>query len=114
MRKLMKECIHCEEVFDANSPRKRRVGGYVHECADCVIALGTETAVRYRGVTSGDGKMACTQILKFDSEDDANAYCAAWNNNSGFNNRRSGGLNDIKFTKVGENAGNSNHKGRKS
>ena len=112
MRPLIKECKHCEEEFNANSARKRRVGGYVNECADCVIQLGTETSVRYRGVTTGDGKMACIQILKFDSEVEAQAYVQTWNNNSGFNNRRSGGLNDIKFTKVGENAGNSNHKGK--
>lgn len=112
MRELIKKCKHCSVEFNANSYIKKQAGGYINECADCVTELGTETSVRYRGVTSGDGKMACTQILKFDSEDDANAYCAAWNNNSGFNNRRSGGLNDIKFTKVGENAGNSNHKGK--
>jgi len=112
MRELIKKCKHCSVEFNANSYVKKQAGGYINECADCVTELGTETSVRYRGVTSGDGKMACTQILKFDSEDDANAYCAAWNNNSGFNNRRSGGLNDIKFTKVGENAGNSNHKGK--
>jgi hypothetical protein len=52
------------------------------------------------------------QILKFDSDAEADAYVKTWNNNSGFNNRRSGGLNDIKFTKVGENSGNSNHKGK--
>jgi len=40
MRQLIKQCVHCEVTFNANSPRKRRVGGYVHECADCVIALG--------------------------------------------------------------------------
>ena len=112
MRELIKKCKHCGVEFNANSYVKKQAGGYINECADCVTELGTETSVRYRGVTSGDGKMACTQILKFDSEDDANAYCAAWNNNSGFNNRRSGGLNDIKFIKVGENAGNSNHKGK--
>ena len=112
MRELIKERKHCGEEFDANDSYKRRVGGYVNECADCVIQLGTETSVRYRGVTTGDGKMACIQILKFDSEVEAQAYVQTWNNNSGFNNRRSGGLNDIKFTKVGENAGNSNHKGK--
>jgi hypothetical protein len=112
MRELIKECKHCEMEFDANSRYKKKAGGYINECPDCVISLGTESSVRYRGVTTGDGKMACTQILKFDSEADAQAYVQTWNNNSGFNNRRSGGLNDIKFTKVGENAGNSNHKGK--
>ena len=34
MRPLIKECKHCEEEFNANSARKRRVGGYVNECAD--------------------------------------------------------------------------------
>ena len=98
MRKLIKECKHCGIEFNANSYAKKRAGGYINECPDCVEELGTETAVRYRGVTTGDGKMACMQILKFDSNDEAEAYVSAWNNNSGFNNRRSGGLNDIKFT----------------
>ena len=112
MRELIKECKHCEIEFDANSSYKKKAGGYINECPDCVISLGTESSVRYRGVTTGDGKMACMQILKFDSEAEAQAYVSAWNNNSGFNNRRSGGLNDIKFEKRGENAGNSNHKGK--
>ncbi len=112
MRELIKECKHCGIEFNANSRYKKKAGGYINECPDCTISLGTESSVRYRGVTTGDGKMACTQILKFDSEADAQAYVQTWNNNSGFNNRRSGGLNDIKFTKVGENAGNSNHKGK--
>ena len=112
MRELIKECKHCGIEFNAKSYAKKQAGGYINECPDCVEELGTETAVRYRGVTTGDGKMACMQILKFDSDAEANAYVSAWNNNSGFNNRRSGGLNDIKFTKVGENSGNSNHKGK--
>ena len=29
MRPLIKQCKHCEDEFDANSARKRRVGGYV-------------------------------------------------------------------------------------
>ena len=55
---------------------------------------------------------AAMQILKFESKEDAEQYGRAWNNNSGWNNRRSGGLNDVHFTKVGENIGNSNHKGK--
>ena len=98
MRPMIKECKHCGIEFNANSYAKKQSGGYINECPDCVEELGTETAVRYRGVTTGDGKMACMQILKFDSDAEANAYVSAWNNNSGFNNRRSGGLNDIKFT----------------
>ncbi len=108
----IKICKHCECSFNPSSQRKKSVGGYANECADCVEELGTETAVCYRGFVTGDGKMAAMQILKFESKDDAEAYGRAWNNNSGWNNRRSGGLNDVNFQKVGENIGNSNHKGK--
>ena len=47
---MIKECKHCGEDFDTNSQTKKRVGGYINECPDCVQELGTETAVRYRGV----------------------------------------------------------------
>ncbi len=39
-------CIHCEVEFDPKSQRKRKVGGRINECADCVEELGTETAVK--------------------------------------------------------------------
>ena len=51
-------CRHCEDEFDRMSSIKRRVGGYIDECPDCVQELGTEKAVRYRGVITGDGKQA--------------------------------------------------------
>ena len=77
-------CRHCEDEFDRMSQLKRRVGGYIDECPDCVQELGTETAVRYRGVITGDGKQASVTLLKFDSEDDAEEYCKRYNNNSGW------------------------------
>ena len=61
-----------------------------------------EIKSRVRAFTTGDGKMAAIQILKFETEDDADSYSKAWNGNSSFNNRRSTGLNDVKFVKVGE------------
>ena len=64
----IKTCKHCGDEFDFDSQEKRRVGGYVNECCYCVEELGTETSVRYRGVVSGDGKMAAISIVKFDSE----------------------------------------------
>ena len=105
-------CRHCEDEFDRMSSIKRRVGGYIDECPDCVEELGTEKAVRYRGVITGDGKQASVTLLKFDSEDDAEEYCKRYNNNSGWQNNYSFGLNDIKHKKVGENIGNNHHKGR--
>ena len=54
----IRTCKHCGDEFDFDSQEKRRVGGYVNECPYCVEDLGTETSVRYRGVVSGDGKMA--------------------------------------------------------
>ena len=105
-------CKHCDDTFDRNSRRKREVGGYIDECPSCVLDLQTETAETIRGVVSGDGKMACIQILKFGSKSEADLYCKAWNANSGWNNRRSGGLDDVRFQKIGENAGNTNHKGK--
>ena len=108
----MRECIHCQVDFDPRSSAKRQAGGRINECPDCVEELGTETAVRYRGVITGDGKQASVTLLKFDSEDDAEEYCKRYNNNSGWQNNYSFGLNDIKHKKVGENIGNNNHKGR--
>ena len=105
-------CKHCSDTFDSHSRLKKEVGGYINECPSCVEELGTETSETIRGVISGDGKMACIQILKFDSKSEADQYCSAWNANSGWNNRRSGGLDDVKFQKIGENAGNTNHKGK--
>ena len=108
----LRQCVHCECDFNLDSPLKRRVGGRINECPDCVEELQTEIKETIRAVSSGDGKMACIQILKFQSEDDAELYRKGWDQWSGWNNQRSGSVHDIAFTKVGENAGNGNHKGK--
>ena len=105
-------CKHCEETFNPYSQRKREVGGFINECPDCVEELETETAPEIRGFVTGDGKMAAMQILRFKSRQDADQYGKNWNNNSGWQNKRTGSVNDIYFEKVGENIGNSNHKGK--
>ena len=49
----MKECKHCGITFDLNSTAKKQAGGRINECPDCVEELGTETAVKYLGLSSG-------------------------------------------------------------
>ena len=108
----IKTCKHCGDEFNCRSQEKRRVGGYINECPSCVEDLGTETAVRYRGVVAGDGKMAAISIVKFKSKEDADAYVRSFNSSSGWNARKTNRCNDIEFEHVGVNIGNTNHKGR--
>ena len=98
---MIKICKHCGDDFDTNSAYKRRVGGYINECPDCVEEMGGDPAPVIRGFVTGDGKMA-------------DQYGKNWNNNSGWQNRRTNSMNDIHFEKVGENIGSSNHKGKAS
>jgi len=109
---MIKICKHCKEEFNLNSYAKRKAGGYINECADCVIELGTETAVRYRGVVSGDGKMAAISIVKFENEADADDYVKSFNSCGSFGGRKTNRCNNIRHTHVGSNMGNSNHKGK--
>ena len=44
---------------------------------------------------------------------DADEYCRKYEANTGWNNRRTGGLNDVKHSLFAENIGNDNHKGKK-
>lgn len=109
----MRACRECGEEFDWRS-KVRRLGGYANVCDDCHLEgpdPDANTPV-IRGFVTGSGKMAAMQILSFDSKDDADTYGRAWNSNSGWNNRRSGGLNDVRFKKLGENIGSTNHKGK--
>ena len=113
-------CIHCEVEFNPKSQRKRKVGGRINECADCVEDLGTETAVKYLGCASADGKMGGVSILAFESNEDREKYRKAWNNNTGMNkgkschlSRSNTAMTGMKFRQIGENFGNSNHKGKK-
>ena len=110
----MRECKHCGIEFNCRSYAKKSVGGYINECVDCVEELGTETAVKYRGVVSGDGKMAAISIVKFESDADADAYVRSFNSCGSFQGRKTNRCNSIKHEHVGSNMGNSNHKGKSS
>ena len=113
-------CVHCDYEFDPKSTLKKMAGGKINECADCVEELGTETAVKYLGCASADGKMGGVSILAFESNADREKYRKAWNNNTGMNKGKSCHLSQsntamtgMKFRQIGENFGNSNHKGKK-
>lgn len=108
---MIKECKHCEDLFETTSQLKRSVGGFINECPDCVLELGTEHAVRYRGVVDGSGKMAALSIVAFESEDDADAYVSTFNS-CGFGRKKTNNCNTIHHTHIGFNGGNENHKGK--
>mgnify|MGYP003153942744 CR=1 FL=1 len=115
----MRDCIHCELPFDPHSYAKRQAGGKINECPDCVEELGTETAVKYLGLSSGDGKAAAISIVAFESDEDRSAYASAWKANTGHNGGYGGHLSSSNpsiggrpMRHVGYNAGNANHKGK--
>jgi hypothetical protein len=107
-------CIHCESDFDVKSPEKRKAGGKINECPSC----SEETAIKYVGLQSADGKQSQATILKFESEKDKNNYISFWKNNTGFHKSKSCQLGNhlsttpsIKFTTItGFNP--TNHKGK--
>ena len=114
-----RDCIHCELPFDTGSWAKRQAGGKINECPDCVEELGTETAVKYLGLNSGDGKAASLSIVAFENEDDKRAYASAWKSaqgsikgHGGSLGRATAQLSSRPVRHVGFQAGNSNHKGR--
>lgn len=113
-------CKHCNEVFDLHSPEKRRAGGFINECPDCVEEHGTGDGPKLVGVSSGDGKMATVTILRFESKDNADAYMSAWRASTGMNRGKSCQMGNTKMlsmdkmggTKITEFGGNPNHKGK--
>ena len=116
---MIKTCKHCNVEFDTRSSAKRQAGGKINECPSCVEELGTETAVKYLGLSAGDGKASALSIVAFESDEDREAYSSAWKAVTGFNKGKSCHLsksnipmNGMKFRRVGENFGNSNHKGK--
>ena len=116
---MNKVCKHCNCTFELNSYRKREVGGKINECPSCVEELGTEIAVKYLGLSSGDGKAAAISIVAFESDEDRKAYASAWKDNSGHNGGYGGHLSSSNSTMIGRpmrhvayNAGNANHKGK--
>jgi len=115
----IRDCIHCEVSFETDSYAKKRAGGKINECPDCVEELGTETAVKYLGLSSGDGKTAAISIVAFESDEDRSAYASAWKAVTGFHKGKSCHLSGSQTTignrpmrHVGFNAGNANHKGK--
>ena len=108
---MKKQCKYCEDTFETTSQLKQRVGGFIDECPECVIELGTEKHVKFRGVIDGSGKMAALSIVAFESEDDADAYVQTFNS-CGFGRRKTNNCNTIRHTHVGFNGGNENHKGK--
>jgi len=69
---MIKECVHCDIEFDTNSQAKKIVGGKINECPDCVEELGTETAIRCRGVSSFEDNEV--HIMTFNSEEELNQF----------------------------------------
>jgi len=115
----MRVCVHCEEEFDPCSKRKSRAGGRINECPDCVLGLGiSDDTPKYLGVSAGDGKMSGLTILKFETNNDREAYSKMWRNNSGQNKGKSCQLgrhlsstSGIKFKTV-QKTESVNHKGK--
>ena len=117
---MNKTCIHCENSFNADSRRKREVGGKINECPDCVEEFDLETAVPYAGVQAGDGKGVGCTIVAFATNKDRANYVKAWRANSGQNVGKQCQLSSgniamtgLKFKKIGESGSiGTNHKGR--
>jgi len=119
MTMKMRDCKHCDLPFDLNSTAKKMAGGKINECPDCVEELGTETAVKYLGLSSGDGKAAAISIVAFESTEDRKAYADAWKATTGFHKGKSCHLSGSQTTiggrpmrHVAYNAGHENHKGK--
>jgi hypothetical protein len=75
------QCVKCDIEFDVKSLAKKRAGGKINECPDCAY----ESAVKYAGLQSADGKQSQATILRFKSESDRRKYLSFWRNNSGMN-----------------------------
>jgi len=95
------------------------MGGKINECPDCVEELGTETAVKYLGLQSGDGKSNSLSIVAFESSEDRESYSSAWKAVTGFHRGKSCHLSGTQASiggrpmrHVAYAAGNSNHKGK--
>lgn len=110
----MMKCVECDEEFDHTSPARRKLGGKINQCIDCL----EENTVKYLGVQAADGKSAQSTILKFKSDADRQKYLEFWQNNSGLHKAKSCQLGNhlstdpgVQFeTVVGHVA--TNHKGK--
>ena len=110
----MRVCLVCGDEFDPRSPAKRRAGGLSTHCENC----SEETEVRYAGISSGEGKQAQVQVLRFQSQEDRKDYLRYWAANSGLNTGKNCQLayrakeTGIKFQTVATFSGVVNHKGK--
>ena len=112
--KMMK-CTECEEEFDHTAPARRKLGGKINQCIDCL----EENTVKYAGVVNADGKQAGVEILKFESDEDKEKYLEYWRNISGYNKGKNGSQFNahsktdpgVKFKTIVSHIA-ANHKGR--
>jgi hypothetical protein len=111
----MINCSECDVRFDLDSTAKRAAGGLRNHCPDC----SDESAVKYAGVASGDGKMASVSVLRFQTQDDRKGFIQFWKAASGVNvgkscqmGRAPAASGSYSFGKVAEFVGNANHKGK--
>jgi hypothetical protein len=105
--------------FSTTDTAKKRAGGKINECADCVEELQTEIAVKYLGLPAGDGKANALSVVAFESSEDRESYSIAWKAVTVFHKGKSchlsgsqtniGGRPMRHVTYVG---GNGNHKGK--
>jgi NAD-dependent SIR2 family protein deacetylase len=109
----MRDCVVCGAPFDQNSLAKQMAGGRINQCPDC----SEEPAVRYLGLSAGDGKQASLTVLKFESHADREEYRQAFWVNSGMMVGKSCQLGyqkrtpNVKFKTVTQSTA-TNHKGR--
>ena len=110
----MRICTECETEFDPRSKAKRIAGGLANHCAECA----EETSVRYLGISSGEGKQASVQVLKFQSDADREQYKKYWAASSGLNTGKQCSMHfrakepNVTFETKATFYGNSNHKGK--
>ena len=111
---MKRECIDCEAVFDPFSQQKKRAGGRINQCPDCSV----EPSPKVLGFASGDGKMASLSILRFENQQDAEAYKEYFAKASGLRNGKSCQMHkpaltapNVKFRTVAQSEA-TNHKGR--
>ncbi len=116
---MIRICRHCETDFDTGSTAKRRVGGRINECPDCVEELGTERTVKYLGLQAGDGKCNALSIVAFETTDDREGYARAWRSVTGYHKGKSchlsgsnAAIGSRPMRHVSYVCGNGNHKGK--
>ena len=105
--------------FSTTDTAKKRAGGKINECADCVEELQTEIAVKYLGLPAGDGKANALSVVAFESNEDRDSYSRAWKAVTGFHKGKSCHLSGSQ-TNIGGRpmrhisyvGGNGNHKGK--